>query len=60
MTDAQQGGHIILSGCRGGWSLATNVGGVQQLSDQFVQILKIDPQQRPQQQQQPCGALIDL
>ena len=30
----QDGGHIILSGCHGGWSRATDVGVVRQLSNQ--------------------------
>ena len=53
--DNQDGGHIILFGCHGGYSQVTNVGVVRQLSDQWVHISKIEPQQ-----QQQCGALVDL
>ena len=54
----QDGGHIILFGYYSGRSQVTDVGVVWQLSDQWVHISKIDPQQELLQRQ--CGAFVDL
>ena len=50
--EKQDGSQSISSECHGGWSQVTDESAVRQMSDQWVDISKIDPQQEPQQEQE--------